>query len=219
MMSPLLILATGWMLVGAADLKKSNKFNRYDKDVVADDTVFQRPAASAIFCAILCQQQDACKGFTFEGKVCSGHRLAWRSSTTGPSANGARLFVKESPGPHYAVLDDVRRDVNNGPGKLSDHELIAGWYRFLLNGTDAVMPTQCVPFGRCGTVASYWLDLQGGELPAVGHETAARACAQWTEECCVEPVPVTVRNTGDFYLYKLGPSLGSSVYCAKRRNN
>ena len=45
---------------------------------------------------------------------------------------------------NYTVIDDVSRDVSNGIGGSCDASLNDGWYRFLLGGADAVMPTACV---------------------------------------------------------------------------
>ncbi|XP_070174488.1 von Willebrand factor D and EGF domain-containing protein-like [Littorina saxatilis] len=222
-MSALFILATGWTLVGAVDVMQTEIYNRYEKGVVTEDTVLQSPAVSTSHCAILCQQQDGCEGFTFEGQGCRGHRIEWTSSATGQSTNGDRLFVNENAGPcsnsNYNVIDDVRKDVNNSDEGLCDDDLTPGWYRFLLNGTDAVIPTYCVPKAQCGTHAAYWLDLQGGELPAVGHETAARACGHWTNGCCApdKQKPLTVRNCGAFYLYNLEPTPRCfDAYCVER---
>ena len=50
---------------------------------------------------------------------------------------------------NYTVLDDVTRDVNyNSTQDHKDDGLQPGWYRFLLNGTNAVMPTTCVYVSR-----------------------------------------------------------------------
>ena len=46
---------------------------------------------------------------------------------------------------NYMVIDDVSRDVRTGIGANADRTLKTGWYRFLLGGADAVMPTACVP--------------------------------------------------------------------------
>ncbi|KAK7089188.1 pancreatic secretory granule membrane major glycoprotein GP2-like [Littorina saxatilis] len=223
-MSPLFILVTGWVVVGAAGKVQSETYNGYRNGAVAEDIVVQSPAVSPTHCGSLCQQQDGCEAFTFDERVCRGYRSVRPFSTTGQSASKAQLFVKEIPGPckNYTVMDDVRRDVNNGKQLLCDRDLSPGWYRFFLNGADAVMPTYCVPKYRCGTDAPYWLDLQGGELPAVGHETPTRACGHGTDGCCapVYRIPVTVRNCGAFYLYKLKPTAQChDSYCAKRMNN
>ena len=50
---------------------------------------------------------------------------------------------------NYKVLDDFRRDVNyTATEDLTDEGLQPGWYRFLLNGTNAVMPTFYVRVSR-----------------------------------------------------------------------
>ena len=50
----------------------------------------------------------------------------------------------------YEILDDYRRYKTHmykeaGPDDpLCDVHMSAGWYRFLINGSDAVMATECV---------------------------------------------------------------------------
>ena len=48
----------------------------------------------------------------------------------------------------HTVLDDYRRQVfyttPEGEADLCDAYLQSGWYRFLVNGTDANLPTTCV---------------------------------------------------------------------------
>ncbi|KAK7111321.1 hypothetical protein V1264_010976 [Littorina saxatilis] len=218
-MSTLLMFATGWIVVGARDVTQKETYSSFEDVVVEDDIVFQSSAVSPIHCAVLCQRHGACEAFTFEGEVCSGRRVVWTSNTTVQSAVGARFFVQEIGGScaNYTKLDDVRRDVNSGYHNLCDDDLIPGWHRFLLNGSNAVMPTECVTMTHCGTVIPYRLDLQGAELPAVGQETAARALGAYQGACDIRPEPVTVRNCGAFYLYKLEPTIACDTgYCAKR---
>ena len=45
----------------------------------------------------------------------------------------------------YTVLDDYRRHEGyTATSDLKDDGLEPGWYRFLLNGANAVIPTYCV---------------------------------------------------------------------------
>ena len=45
----------------------------------------------------------------------------------------------------HTVIDDYRREINyNESRTICDMDLVEGWYRFLLNGTNAVIPTSCV---------------------------------------------------------------------------
>lgn len=54
---------------------------------------------------------------------------------------------------HHSVIDDYRREVNffTPPGEpyLCDVYMETGWYRFLVNGTDATIPTSCVQVNSC----------------------------------------------------------------------
>ena len=50
------------------------------------------------------------------------------------------------------MIDDVRRDISNVVSSDDDSilcdgddNLTTGWYRFLLEGQDAVVPNYCVP--------------------------------------------------------------------------
>ena len=59
------------------------------------------------------------------------------------------------------MLDDFRRDVNyNSTIDLNDYFLEPGRYRFKLNGTNAVMPTSCVPVSLHCCAWSLILSLQ-----------------------------------------------------------
>nr|QBA18367.1 VIgL family ZP-related protein 1 isoform 1 [Littorina littorea] len=119
--------------------------------------------------------------------------------------------------PNHVVLSDARRAVTNFVNDgLCDKTLTPGWYRFVLDGTNAVIPTECVPRYHCGTNAPYWLDLQGKALPGAGQQTDARACAFCVTGCHWE-TPITVRNCGAFFVYKLKPYDGCPLsFCAKK---
>lgn len=120
----------------------------------------------------------------------------------------------------YTVLDDPWRSTSqrleDEYSRKCDRDLAHGWYRFYLNGENAVMPTACVPERHCQTHAPMWLDLRGQPLPGLGQETDGRACANWDSDCCNWESPITVRNCGKFYVYKLQPRQTCSLaYCAE----
>ncbi|KAL8620675.1 hypothetical protein ACOMHN_029863 [Nucella lapillus] len=109
---------------------------------------------------------------------------------------------------NYTIIDDPRRVVAGrytGSDDMCDKGLIAGWYRFLLNGDNAQIPSACVPDNHCNTDAPTWMDLQGQAMPTAGQQVEARACSHWSSNCCKWNVPLTVRNCGDFYVYRLRP--------------
>ncbi|XP_076444784.1 uncharacterized protein LOC143282840 isoform X2 [Babylonia areolata] len=118
----------------------------------------------------------------------------------------------------HVEIDDAWRSVDQGSGSNCDKNLNPGWYRFFLHGENAVIPTTCVPRSHCGTVATMWLDLQGQSLPDVGDEVTARACAHWTSGCCRTESPITVRNCGLYFVYKLNPAPNcNQAFCVEPR--
>ncbi|KAL8595558.1 hypothetical protein ACOMHN_000766 [Nucella lapillus] len=106
---------------------------------------------------------------------------------------------------NHIVMGDSRRWKEKGRGSLCDKNLSAGWYRFLLNNTNAVIPTKCWPEFHCSTIQSVWLYLERQYLPAAGQEIDAWACATTPSYCCGLFAPIKVRNCGHYFVYKVKP--------------
>ncbi|XP_076438343.1 von Willebrand factor D and EGF domain-containing protein-like [Babylonia areolata] len=121
----------------------------------------------------------------------------------------------------YKVLNESWRSITNNVGKQHsgykcDSSLEDGWYRFFLDGENAVIPTTCVQDHHCNTHAPQWVDLQGQSLPSPGEQVDVRACANWDNDCCNWESPITVRNCGRFYVYRLQPrSTCKLAYCTE----
>ncbi|ESO98141.1 hypothetical protein LOTGIDRAFT_143026 [Lottia gigantea] len=120
------------------------------------------------------------------------------------------------------MIDDFRRHVDyvvpQGKAALCDVYIRSGWYRFLINGSNAVIPTKCVQVYRCGTQAPIWLNVRGG-LPLPGKEKIGQACAAWRLprkeiNCCMSKSTAIVKNCGDFYVYRISATRGCNLgYC------
>ncbi|XP_068952074.1 pancreatic secretory granule membrane major glycoprotein GP2 [Petaurus breviceps papuanus] len=109
--------------------------------------------------------------------------------------------VCSDPCDNYTTLVEDWRSLdqrNNQKACDNDKE---GWYRF--SGPGGVrMPEKCVPVNRCGTDAPLWLN---GTHPSKEEGIVSlRACAHWSNNCCLWNTVVKVKAcTGGFYVYKL----------------
>ncbi|KAK7105630.1 hypothetical protein V1264_016989 [Littorina saxatilis] len=200
-----------------------------------DYALFDISAQNVLRCANQCSLHIGCEVFTFtftQGRLetggCRGYSAEFNASESGVLTRpGAETYKMDQcfwiP---YTVLDDFRRYVNHTLTPEDDPDighcdLKLGWYRVLINGSNAVIPTRRVQANQCGSNFPHYLDLQGNAMPNRGHELESRVCVgryrffdSWGS--CVRPKPVTVRNCGAFYLYKLNSLTScSAAYCAE----
>lgn len=86
-----------------------------------------------------------------------------------------------------------------------------GWYRFS-GGAGNKMPEYCVNKEHCGTQGPGWLN---GSHPSAREGAVRRkVCFHWRNFCCLFETYVTVRNCGEFFVYKLTPvHICDSRYC------
>ncbi|XP_064465970.1 von Willebrand factor D and EGF domain-containing protein-like isoform X2 [Ornithodoros turicata] len=135
-------------------------------------------------------------------------------------------FGEENPciPQHHTIIDDFRRHpdyISPSPKEyICDKSLRPGWYRFLINGSDAVVPTTCPNVTTCGTQAPIWIRLNNETLEE-NKEITGEACAAWifpsttTRICCILKSPARIRNCGAFLVYHIRGMNGCNLsYCA-----
>lgn len=116
---------------------------------------------------------------------------------------------------HYRLLTERDRNLMNRQ-LLSkcDNNLAEGWYR-ISGGAGAQMPIACPGPGRCNTEYPGWLF---GSHPHKDDGCVERMVCfgDYVSGCCNHRRKVLVRNCGEFYVYKLGPTPGCNFrYCGR----
>lgn len=114
----------------------------------------------------------------------------------------------------YSLLTSGTRKTtyDTSQGREScDNDLSADWFRFK-GDAGTKMPTKCVPYKKCGTDSTGWLD---GYHPTVADGKVSRTvCFRGLTDCCKHPVYIKVRNCGSFYVYQLTPRTSCNQrYC------
>ncbi|TRY87332.1 hypothetical protein DNTS_017206, partial [Danionella cerebrum] len=116
---------------------------------------------------------------------------------------------------NYTVLDDPWRAVDYKYLSVTHCDNgLSGWYRFLLNGSNAQIPDTCVDRYSCSTVNGYWL--RGGHPSEADGIVSRDACSKFYTDCCFYGVyPVKVKACpGGFYVYNLLNIGCDAAYCA-----
>ncbi|XP_062603477.1 uncharacterized protein LOC134265245 isoform X1 [Saccostrea cucullata] len=124
----------------------------------------------------------------------------------------------------HTVLDENWREIGSKHSSHCDQNLGEGWFRFIINGKPAQLPTLCIKNKACGTVVPLRLDLHDQPLPAVNHSVRVSVCGSYTIlgkwDCCVLRQPAVVHNCGAFYVYRLRPPDRCDVgYCIVSEEN
>ena len=91
---------------------------------------------------------------------------------------------------------------NDGPGKVTkcDNKVGGNWHRFL-GPAGLVMPLAAPSNYSCGTDAPGWMQ---GTYPAEDAGIVARTvCFSWFGDPCSWSVEISVRNCGQYFVFKL----------------
>ncbi|XP_067047506.1 uromodulin-like [Acropora muricata] len=100
---------------------------------------------------------------------------------------------------NYKVLSNADRKVTNGDKPLlCDNTLGPAWFRFQ-GEAGTKMPTSCIPFNKCGTHATGWLN--GAHPEKHEGNVTRRVCFHWYSNCCQWSVNIQVQNCSGYYLY------------------
>ncbi|TRY86095.1 hypothetical protein DNTS_030184, partial [Danionella cerebrum] len=177
--------------------------------------------------------REICSGFDFDCrwlftvkvKACAGNYYVYELvkpsvSCSGYCADVGNVLVTSqiiSPDPcnKYTVLDNPWRAVDYKYLSVTHCDnAMSGWYRFLLNGSNAQIPDTCVDRYSCSTVNGYWL--RGGHPSEADGIVSRDACAKFYTDCCFYGVyPVKVKACpGGFYVYNLLNIGCDAAYCA-----
>ncbi|XP_012591531.1 pancreatic secretory granule membrane major glycoprotein GP2 [Microcebus murinus] len=116
------------------------------------------------------------------------------------------------PCQNYTLLDEPFRSMENAQENRGCDSDLRGWYRFVGEG-GVRMPETCVQVYRCQTDAPMWLN---GTHPALGDGIVSRrACAHWSDNCCLWNAEVLLKACpGGYYVYRLqGTPACSLRYC------
>ena len=115
----------------------------------------------------------------------------------------------------YTFLNESNRAmtyVNSRLGNLLDSKL-SGWYRFS-GGSGTQIAEACPKMYSCNTKSSGWLN---GTHPTVAEGIVQRiVCflqrvSQSFNDCCNHSNKISVRNCGEFYVYRLAPPTTTHV--------
>jgi cysteine-rich repeat protein len=104
----------------------------------------------------------------------------------------------------YVELKEADRAVafNDGPGKVTKCDAKVGslWYRFL-DPAGVVLPLVAPSIYSCGTDAPGWMK---GTYPLEADGIVPRTvCFAWIGDTCTWSVEISVRNCGQYYVFKL----------------
>ena len=109
------------------------------------------------------------------------------------------------------IIRDATRRISYGKAAKCDDGIVKKWYRFHLPGENIRMPESCTTVNKCGTHGTGWLS---GKHPSVNEGIVFRTvCFSWSGNCCLNNIPIRVRNCGSFFIYELKSTSG---WCSRR---
>ena len=74
------------------------------------------------------------------------------------------------------------------------------------------MATSCVPYGRCGTYGTGWMN--GAHPTVTDGKVTRKVCYNYQNYCCRWSNNIEVVNCGQYYVYKLSkPPTCNLRYC------
>ena len=110
---------------------------------------------------------------------------------------------------NYKFLNASNRAMTYQTVKLICDKTLSGWYRFGGKAGNQ-MAESCVSSYRCSVYETGWLN---GPHPSVADGPVQRRVCFYWGKCCAWSTFISVRNCGEFYVYKIKPLKRCAWFC------